>query len=123
MMEPSGFEPLTLCMQGRLNVCPYRPWRGLPLPSMLSCPQRLPEFHSATVDPSALADRISFRKAIPDGRYQRGVRDPQSRDSQWMPQLPRSEGVARKHCKALGFKFKRWPFETTFLYLCRSAAA
>jgi hypothetical protein len=35
------------------------------------------ETHSAAVDQLAADDLISFLKAIPDGRYRRGVRFPQ----------------------------------------------
>jgi hypothetical protein len=37
----------------------------------------MPEIHSAAVDQPAPADLISFLKAIPNGRYRRGVRYPQ----------------------------------------------
>jgi len=38
---------------------------------------------SATVDQSVADDLISFLKAIPDGRYRRGVRYPQWPCSWW----------------------------------------
>ena len=34
----------------------------------------MPDIHSAAADQPAPADLISFLKAIPDGRYRRGVR-------------------------------------------------
>ena len=37
----------------------------------------MPESHSPAVDQGAPTDLISFLKAIPDGRYRRGVRYPQ----------------------------------------------
>ena len=37
----------------------------------------MPETNSAANDESAPSDLISFLKAIPDGRYRRGVRYPQ----------------------------------------------
>ena len=76
---------------------------------------------------------ISFLKAIPDGRYRRGVRYPQwyllpvavlgilsgcrsSRDL---------EAFAKRHRpvlnQTLGLNFKRWPSDATFLYLFNQA--
>ena len=93
----------------------------------------MPETCSAAVDRAASDDLISFLKAIPDGRYRRGVRYPQlflllvavlgilsgcrsSRDL---------EVFARRYREALnqelGLDFKRWPSDTTFLYLFNKA--
>ena len=72
---------------------------------------------------------ISFLKAIPDGRYRRGVRYPQ-----WYLLLLAVLGIlsdcrssrdleafAKRHREALnqalGLNFKRWPTDATFLYL------
>ena len=72
---------------------------------------------------------ISFLKAIPDGRFSRGVRYPQ-----WLLLLLAVLGIlsgcrgsrdleafAKRHRKALnqalGLDFKRWPSDATFLYL------
>ena len=83
----------------------------------------------------APADLISFLKAIPDGRYRRGVRYPQ-----WFLLLVAVLGIlsgcrssrdlevfAKRHREvlnqALGLEFKRWPSDATFLYLYRSAEA
>ena len=78
---------------------------------------------------------ISFLKAIPDGRFRRGVRYPQwflllvavlgilsgSRSSRDL------EAFAKRHRpefnQALGMDFKRWPSDATFLYLDRFAEA
>jgi hypothetical protein len=76
---------------------------------------------------------ISFLKAIPDGRYRRGVRYPQ-----WFLLLVAVLGIlsgcrssrdpeafARRHREALnqalGLDFKRWPSDATFLYLFNKA--
>ena len=88
---------------------------------------------SATVDQSVADDLISFLKAIPDGRYRRGVRYPQ-----WFLLLvavlgilsdyrsPRDlEAFARRHRQALnqalGLDFQRWPSDVTFLCLFNKA--
>jgi hypothetical protein len=90
----------------------------------------MPQNCSGAVDQLAPADLISFLKAIPDGRFRRGVRYPQ-----WFLVLAvlgilsgcRSsrdlEAFAKRHRKALGLDFKRWPSYVTFLYLYRSAEA
>jgi hypothetical protein len=76
---------------------------------------------------------ISFLKAIPDGRYRRGVRYPQ-----WYLLLVAVLGIlsdcrssrdleafAKRHREALnqalGLNFKRWPTDATFLYLFNKA--
>ena len=76
---------------------------------------------------------ISFLKAIPDGRYRRGVRYPQ-----WYLLLVTVLGIlsdcrssrdleafAKRHREtlnqALGLNFKRWPTDATFLYLFNKA--
>jgi hypothetical protein len=81
----------------------------------------------------APADLISFLKAIPDGRYRRGVRYPQ-----WFLLLVAVLGIlsgcrssrdleafAKRHREvlnqALGLEFKRWPSDATFLYLFNKA--
>ena len=80
-------------------------------------------------------DLISFLKAIPDGRFRRGVRYPQ-----WFLLLVAVLGIlsgcrssrdleafAKRHREALnqalGLDFKRWPSDATFLYLYRFAEA
>ena len=90
---------------------------------------------SAAVDQVATDDLISFLKAIPDGRYRRGVRVPQ-----WYLLLVAVLGIlsgcrssrdlevfARRHREALnqalGLEFKRWPSDATFLFLYRCAEA
>jgi hypothetical protein len=95
----------------------------------------MPETHSAAVDQPAPDGLISFLKAIPDGRYRRGVLYPQ-----WFLLLLAVLGIlsgcrsswdleafARRHREALnqalGLDFKRWPSDATFLYLYRSAEA
>jgi len=87
----------------------------------------------AAVDQPAPDDLISFLKAIPDGRYRRGVRYPQ-----WFLLLVAVLGIlsgcrssrdleafARRHREALnqalGLQFKRWPSGATFLYLFNRA--
>jgi hypothetical protein len=87
------------------------------------------EIHSAAVDQPAPDDLINFLKAIPDGRFRRGVRYPQ-----WFLLLVAVLGIlsgchssrdleafARRHREALnqalGLEFKRWPSDATFLYL------
>ncbi|MCP9823792.1 transposase family protein [Cyanobium sp. L1E-Cus] len=93
----------------------------------------MPQNYSGAVDQLAPADLISFLKAIPEGRFRRGVRYPQrflllvvvlgilsgcrsSRDL---------DAFARRHRKALnqalGLDFKRWPSDATFLYLFNKA--
>ena len=95
----------------------------------------MPETRSAAVDQAAPDDLISFLKAIPDGRYRRGVRYPQ-----WFLLLVAVLGIlsgcrsfrdleafARRHREALnqalGLEFQRWPSDATFLYLYRYAEA
>ncbi|MCX5931321.1 MAG: ISAs1 family transposase [Cyanobacteria bacterium] len=84
-------------------------------------------------DESAPSDLISFFKAIPDGRFRRGVRYPQ-----WFLMLVAVLGIlsgcrssrdlerfARRHREAfnesLGLDYKRWPSDATFLYLFNKA--
>lgn len=91
------------------------------------------ETHSVAGDQHAPDDLISFLKAIPDGRYRRGVRYPQ-----WFLLLVAVLGIlsgcrssrdleafARRHREALnqalGLEFKRWPSDATFLYLFNKA--
>lgn len=93
----------------------------------------MPETAVPAVDFSADADLISFLKAIPDGRYRRGVRYPQ-----WYLLLITVLGIlsdcrssrdleafAKRHRdtlnQALGLNFKRWPTDATFLYLFNKA--
>ena len=93
------------------------------------------ETTAPAVDFNADADLITFLKAIPDGRYRRGVRYPQ-----WylllvavlgiLSDCRRSrdlEAFAERHREvlnqALGLNFKRWPSDATFLYLYRFAEA
>ena len=93
----------------------------------------MPETRSAAVDQPAPDDLINFLKAIPDGRFRRGVRYPQ-----WLLLLVavlgilsgcRSsrdlEGFARRHREVLnevlGLDFRRWPSDATFLYLFNKA--
>ena len=95
----------------------------------------MPETRSVAIDQAAPDDLINFLKAIPDGRYRRGVRYPQ-----WFLLLVAVLGIlsgcrssrdleafARRHREALnetlGFDFKRWPSDATFLYLYRYAEA
>ncbi len=93
----------------------------------------MPETASVAADLSAPDDPISFLKAIPDGRYRRGVRYPQRfllsvavlgilsgcRSSLDL------EACANRHLEALnqalGLNFKRWPSDATFLYLFNKA--
>ncbi len=95
----------------------------------------MPETQVSATEDSAPSDLISFFKAIPDGRFRRGVRYPQ-----WFL-LPvavlgilsgcRSsldlERFARRHREAfnesLWLDYKRWPSDATFLYLYRFAEA
>jgi hypothetical protein len=91
------------------------------------------ETRSAAVDQTVPDDLISFLKAIPDGRYRRGVRYPQ-----WFLLLVAVLGIlsgcrssrdleafARRHREALNqaldLDFKRWPSDATFLYLFNKA--
>jgi hypothetical protein len=91
------------------------------------------EIHSGAVDQPAPVDLISFLKAIPDGRYRRGVHYPQ-----WFLLLVAVLGIlsgcrssrnleafAKRHREALnqalGLDFKRWPSDATFLYLFNKA--
>ena len=93
----------------------------------------MPQNCSGAVDLLAPADLISFLKAIPDGRFRRGVRYPQ-----WFLLLVAVLGIlsgcrssrdleafAKRHRKALnqalGLDFKRWPSDATFLYLFNKA--
>ena len=93
----------------------------------------MPETCSTAVDQPAQDDLITFLKAIPDGRYRRGVRYPQ-----WFLLLVAVLGIlsgcrssrdleafARRHREvlneALGLDFKRWPSDATFLYLFNKA--
>ncbi len=88
---------------------------------------------SAAVDQTTPDDLISFLKAIPDGRYRRGVRYPQ-----WFLLLVAVLGIlsgcrssrdleafARRHREALNqaldLDFKRWPSDATFLHLFNKA--
>ena len=93
----------------------------------------MPQIPDAAVDQADANDLISFLKAIPDGRYRRGVRYPQwflllvavlgilsgSRSSRDL------EAFARRHRQALnqalGLDFKRWPSDATLLYLFNKA--
>jgi hypothetical protein len=87
----------------------------------------------AAVDQPTADDLISFLKAIPDGRYRRGVRYPQ-----WFLLLVAVLGIlsgcrssrdlevfSKRHREALnqvlGLEFKRWPSDATFLYLFNKA--
>ena len=93
----------------------------------------MPETHSPAGNQPAQDDLISFLKAIPDGRYRRGVRYPQ-----WFLLLVAVLGIlsgcrsardleafARRHREALnqalGLDFKRWPSDATFLFLFNKA--
>jgi len=93
----------------------------------------MPETRSASVDQPEPDDLISFLKAIPDGRYRRGVRYPQ-----WFLLLVAVLGIlsgcrssrdleafARRHREALnqalGLDFQRCPSDATFLYLFNKA--
>jgi hypothetical protein len=93
----------------------------------------MPESQVTGTEDSAPSDLISFLKAIPDGRYRRGVRYPQ-----WFLLLVAVLGIlsgcrssrdlerfARRHREALnqalGMDFKRWPSDATFLYLFNKA--
>jgi hypothetical protein len=95
----------------------------------------MPETNSAGNDESAPSDLISFLKAIPDGRFSRGVRYPQ-----WFLLLVALLGIlsgcrssrdleafAKRHREALnqalGLDFRCWPSDATFLYLYRYAEA
>jgi hypothetical protein len=93
----------------------------------------MPEIQDTANDESAPSDLISFLKAIPDGRFLRGVRYPQ-----WFLLLVAVLGIlsgcrssrdlerfARRHREALnqalGLEYKRWPSDATFLYLFNKA--
>jgi hypothetical protein len=90
---------------------------------------------SAAVHPPIADDLISFLKAIPDGRYRRGVRYPQwflllvavlgilsgCRSSRYLEAIARRNREALN--EALGLDFKHWPSDDTFLYLYRFADA
>ena len=88
---------------------------------------------STVNDQGVTPDLISFLKAIPYGRYRRGVRYPQ-----WFLLLVAVLGIlsgirssrdleafAKRHQKALnqalGLNFKRWPSDATSLYLFNKA--
>ena len=87
----------------------------------------------AAVDQPTANDLISFLKAIPDGRYRRGVRYPQwflllvavlgilsgCRSSRDLEAFARRQREALN--QALGLDFKRWPSDATFLYLFNRA--
>ena len=87
----------------------------------------------AAVDQPTANDLISFLKAIPDGRYRRGVRYPQwflllvavlgilsgCRSSRDLETFARRQREALN--QALGLDFKRWPSDATFLYLFNRA--
>jgi hypothetical protein len=93
----------------------------------------MPQIPGAAADQLDSNDLISFLKAIPDGRFRRGVRYPQwflllvavlgilsgSRSSRDL------EAFAKRHRQefnqALGLDFKRWPSDATFLYLFNKA--
>jgi hypothetical protein len=65
----------------------------------------MPETAVPSVEFSADADLISFLKAIPDGRYRRGVRYPQ-----WYLGLP-EKVRARSSCQRAKLEWARdWPF-------------
>jgi hypothetical protein len=93
----------------------------------------MPEIQAAATDQNAPSDLIGFLKAIPDGRFRRGVRYPQ-----WFLLLVAVLGIlsgcrssrdlerfARRHREALnqalGLEYKRWPSDATFLYLFNKA--
>ena len=93
----------------------------------------MPEIHATAADQPVADNLISFLKAIPDGRYRRGVRYPQ-----WFLLLVAVLGIlsgcrssrdleafAKRHREALnqalGVDFKRWPSDATFLYLFNKA--
>jgi len=93
----------------------------------------MPGIELTAGDQTVPADLIGFLKAIPDGRYRRGVRYPQ-----WFLLLVAVLGIlsgcrssrdleafAKRHREdlnqALGVDFKRWPSDATFLYLFNKA--
>ena len=93
----------------------------------------MPETHATARSDESPSDLISFLKAIPDGRFRRGVRYPQ-----WFLLLVAVLGIlsgcrssrdlerfARRHRgalnEALGLDYKRWPSDATFLYLFNKA--
>ena len=55
----------------------------------------MPETNCTTVDQSAPTDLITFLKAIPDGRYRRGVRHPQ-----WFLRLVAVLGILSGCCSS-----------------------
>ena len=93
----------------------------------------MPETPSAAATQTPPDDLLSFLKAIPDGRYRRGVRYPQ-----WFLLLVAVLGIL-SGCRSsrdleafakrnrdvlnqvLGLNFKRWPSDATFLYLFNKA--
>jgi hypothetical protein len=93
----------------------------------------MPAIRSAAVDQPVADDLISFLKAIPDGRFRRGVRYPQwflllvavlgilsgCRSSRDLEAFAKRHRVALN--EALGLDFKRWPSDATFLYLFNKA--
>ena len=95
----------------------------------------MPQIPDAAADQLDSSDLISFLKAIPDGRFRRGVRYPQ-----WFLLLVAVLGIlsgskssrdleafTKRHRQdfnqVLGMDFKRWPSDATFLYLYRFAEA
>ena len=75
------------------------------------------ETHSAAVDQLAADDLISFLRAIPDGRYRRGVRYPQ-----WFLLLVAVLGILSGCRSSRDLEtFARWPSDATFLYLFNKA--
>jgi hypothetical protein len=93
----------------------------------------MPEIQVTATEDRAPSDLISFLKAIPDGRFRRGVRYPQ-----WFLLLVAVLGIlsgcrssrdlerfAHRHREALnealGLAYKRWPSDATFLYLFNKA--
>lgn len=93
----------------------------------------MPQTQDAANDQADSSDLISFLKAVPDGRFRRGVRYPQ-----WFLLLVAVLGIlsgcrssrdleafAKRHREelnqALGLNFKRWPSDATFLYLFNKA--
>lgn len=93
----------------------------------------MPETQAIARENNAPSDLITFLKAIPDGRFRRGVRYPQ-----WFLLLVSVLGIlsgcrssrdlerfARRHREALnqalGLDYKRWPSDATFLYMFNKA--
>ncbi|QPN69518.1 transposase family protein [Synechococcus sp. CBW1108] len=95
----------------------------------------MPQIPDAAADQLDSNDLISFFKAIPDGRFPRGVRYPQwflllvamlgilsgSRSSRDLEAF--AKRLRQEFNQALGLDFKRWPSDATFLYLYRFAEA